>query len=354
MPSWPRTPWVAWPARPSSPPVSASSPARSPPPPTSTSRAWRASHPGRSATRDAAFGFDADSCAVVTSIDEQSRDIAMGVDTGGAGDQGMMFGYACRETPELMPLPITLAHRLTRRLAECRRRASVHFLRPDGKSQVTVEYEDGVPVRIDAVVVSTQHAPEVTNATPARRSCARRSSARCCPRSWSTRRPGLHQSHRSLRHRRAAGRHRPDRPQDHRGHLRRHGPPRRRRLLRQGPDQGRPLRLLHGPLHRQEPGRRRPGGRAARCSWPTPSAWPSPSRSHVNTFGTGTRCRGAPGRKLVREHLPPDAAGRSSSSSICAGRSTGRPPPTGTSAGTSRASPGSDRRRRAAPPRSRV
>jgi S-adenosylmethionine synthetase len=112
---------------------------------------------------DAAYGLDAASCSVLSAIDEQSNDIAMGVDTGGAGDQGMMFGYACRETDELMPMPIMLAHGLTRRLATCRKDGSVPFFRPDGKSQVTVEYRDGAPVRVDAIVVSTQHAPEVTN-----------------------------------------------------------------------------------------------------------------------------------------------------------------------------------------------
>jgi S-adenosylmethionine synthetase len=114
---------------------------------------------------DAAYGLDAASCSVLSAIDEQSGDIAMGVDTGGAGDQGMMFGYACRETDELMPMPIVLAHALTRRLATCRKEGSVPFFRPDGKSQVTVEYDDGMPVRVDAIVVSTQHAPDVSNAT---------------------------------------------------------------------------------------------------------------------------------------------------------------------------------------------
>jgi S-adenosylmethionine synthetase len=109
----------------------------------------------------AKYGFDCDTCAVMTSIDRQSPDIAMGVDTGGAGDQGMMFGYACRETPELMPLPIQAAHRLAQRLSEVRRDGTLPYLRPDGKSQVTVEYEDGRPLRVEAVVVSTQHAPEV-------------------------------------------------------------------------------------------------------------------------------------------------------------------------------------------------
>lgn len=129
----------------------------------------------------AKYGFDADTCAVLTSIDEQSPDIALGVDKAleakkgelsdsdveaiGAGDQGMMFGYACRETEELMPMPISLAHRLARRLAEVRKNNTLEYLRPDGKTQVTVEYEDDRPVRIDSIVVSTQHSPEADHDT---------------------------------------------------------------------------------------------------------------------------------------------------------------------------------------------
>src|SRR5689334_17994891 len=127
-------------------------------------------HIVRSVIRDvgytrAKYGYDADTCAVLSAIHEQSRDIGQGVDTGGAGDQGLMFGFACRETDELMPLPIMLAHKLVRGLSNVRRSGALNYLRPDGKSQVTVEYEGSRPVRIDAIVLSTQHSPDATQDT---------------------------------------------------------------------------------------------------------------------------------------------------------------------------------------------
>ncbi|MFQ3548620.1 MAG: methionine adenosyltransferase [Armatimonadota bacterium] len=111
------------------------------------------------------FGFDAETCGVMTAIQSQSPDIAMGVDAGGAGDQGMMFGFACNETPELMPMPIMMAHKLSKKLAQVRKNGDIGYLGPDGKSQVTVQYENGIPVRIDKVLISSQHEPNIPQTT---------------------------------------------------------------------------------------------------------------------------------------------------------------------------------------------
>jgi S-adenosylmethionine synthetase len=110
----------------------------------------------------AKYGFDYETCAVITSIDKQSSDIAMGVDVGGAGDQGLMFGFACDETPELMPMTIMLAHKLTRKLTEARKKDVLGYLRPDGKSQVSIEYKDGKPYKVRTIVISSQHSPDIT------------------------------------------------------------------------------------------------------------------------------------------------------------------------------------------------
>ena len=235
----------------------------------------------------AKFGFDYETCAVMVADRPPVADIAQGVDTGGAGDQGMMFGYACDETEELMPLPITLAHQLVQRLSEARRKGELDFLRPDGKSQVTVEYDGKPPLRVDTVVVSTQHARGIKHETLSEAIIEEVIKPVIPARAPDGRHQVPHQPDGPVRHRRPAGRLRADRAQDHRRHLRRLGPPRRRRVLRQGSDQGRSLGRVHGPLHRQEHRGRRPGRRAAKCSSPTRSASPSPVSVHVDTFGTG-------------------------------------------------------------------
>ncbi len=187
----------------------------------------------------AKYGFDYETCGVITSVHSQSPDIAMGVDTGGAGDQGLMFGYACDETPELMPMTIMLAHKLTRQLSEMRKSEVLPYLRPDGKSQVTIEYRDGKPYRIHTIVVSSQHSPDVALEEPARghhREGDQAGGPEEPPRRGDDRIP--HQPHRKVRNGRTHGRHRPYGPQDYRGHLRRCGQPRRRMFLGQGPDEG--------------------------------------------------------------------------------------------------------------------
>ena len=226
---------------------------------------------------NAAYGFDCDTCAVINAIDKQSPDIAQGVDAAyetrhdpadddeldvaGAGDQGMMFGYASNETEELMPLPISLAHKLAKRLAEVRKGEVLPYLRPDGKTQVTVRYADGRPVEIEKILISTQHADGIDTETLIKPDLLEHVLRPVLPADLydekKLRAQLPRQPDRALRDRRPDGRLRPDRAQDHRRHLRRHGPPRRRRLLGQGPLQGRPLGRLRGPLGRQEHRRRR-------------------------------------------------------------------------------------------------
>ena len=226
---------------------------------------------------DADLGFSADSCAVINAIDKQSPDIAQGVDTAyearldasdddeldiaGAGDQGMMFGYASSETEELMPLPISLAHKLAHRLAAVRHAEIIPYLRPDGKTQVSVRYRDGKPVEIEKLLISTQHKEGAETLIPD--DLWEHVVEPILPKDLydarKLRKNFLVNPTGPLRDRRPGGRRGPHRPQDHRRHLRRHGPPRRRRVLRQGPEQGRPLGRLRGALRGQERRRGRPG-----------------------------------------------------------------------------------------------
>ena len=260
----------------------------------------------------AKYGFDADTCGVIVALDEQSPDIAQGVDASyefqhqpgdddpldrvGAGDQGLMFGYASDETAELMPLPIMLAHKIAKRLSEVRKADTLPYLRPDGKTQVTVRYEvdeHGIqrPVEIERVLVSTQHR-EGLDAGDADQAGPRRARPAPDPAEGALRREppagaGLRprQPDRQVRDRRPDGRRRPHRAQDHRRHLRRRCAARRRRVLRQGSDEGRPLRRLRRALRGEEHRRR---GLAARAQIQVAYAIgvAHPMSVLVETFGT--------------------------------------------------------------------
>ena len=249
-----------------------------------------------------AKGYDGASCGVSVSIGAQSPDIAQGVDDAyeqregegtddfdrqGAGDQGLMFGYACRETPELMPLPIMLAHQLAKQLSTVRRNGIVPYLRPDGKTQVTIEYAGITPVRLDTVVVSTQHAPDIDLnelLAPDIRDYVV-DPVLDGPRAGHGQLPAAGQSHRPIRDRRPDGRRRPDRPEDHHRYLWRHGQARRRGLLRQGPVQGGPQRRLRDALGGQERRRGR-AGRPVRDAGRVRDRQGQAGRLFVECFGT--------------------------------------------------------------------
>ena len=200
-----------------------------------TSRRWYDRRFQEIGYNDATHGFDSNTCAVISTINKQSPDIAQGVDTGGAGDQGMMFGYATNETPELMPTPISLAHRLAEKLSEVRKSGKMAYLRPDGKSQVTVEYDSNhKPVRVDAVVISTQHAEEVGN-DQLRAEIQEYVIEAVIPAELLDENTKYHINPTGpLRDRRTHGRYRADGAEDYCRHLWRHGPAWRRRILRQG------------------------------------------------------------------------------------------------------------------------
>ena len=301
-------------------------------------------------------GFDGASCGVSVSIGAQSPDIAQGVDDAyehrhdgvvdeldrqGAGDQGLMYGFACDETPELMPLPIALAHRLARRLSEVRKDGTISYLRPDGKTQVTIEYIDGRPARLDTVVVSSQHAPDIdidTLLAPGRRRVRHRARGRGAAHRRD-RAPAAGQPDRAVRDRRPDGRRRP-RPGARSSWTPTAGWP----ATAAAPSPARTRRRSTAAAPTRCAGSPRtwwrPAWRAvARCRSPTPSA----RRTRWACSSTPTAPETSPTRRSRMRSPASSTCGRPRSSAIstCCGRSTCRPRRTATSAGPSSTSPGS-------------
>ena len=265
----------------------------------------------RAAIKDIGYeqdGFHWEKADIEILLHPQSADIAQGVDAlqpgtnkeEGAGDQGIMFGYATNETPDLMPAPIFYAHKILRLISEARHSGKEKVLGPDSKSQVTVQYENGKPVGVREIVVSHQHLVEDLTSNQS----SRRSSSPMCvealPKELDQRQDHLaHQSDRQVLHRRSRWRLRPDRPQDHRRHLWRRSPAWRRRVLRQGPDQGRPFGCLCRALSSPRTSSRPALPTAARCSLPTRSAWRGRCRS-ISTPTAPERCRKTSSRRRLR------------------------------------------------------
>ncbi len=334
---------------------------------------------------NALYGFDGNTCGVIVSIDEQSPNIGQGVDTSeetrvgksgedllnaqGAGDQGMMFGYACDETDDLMPLPIWTAHRLAERLTEVRKADSIPYLRPDGKTQVTYDYEDGKPVKLRAVLISTQHAPGIDRDTMIRPDLIEQVIRPTVPAQFADDDYEIYVNPTGTFE--LGGPHADTGltgSQDHRRHVRRHGSPRWRRLLGQGPVEGRPLRRLRGALGRQARRRRRrsvslrgPGG--VRHRHGPPGLDPGRDVRHEHRRrgqdrpGRARRLRSAPGGDRARPRpeaadLPQDRGLRALRSSLAGVHLGVDLPPRGLQGCARPLSPPTARaRRRCAPPR---
>ena len=314
-------------------------------PVSSTASATPRARPGSTATRAESASRSASSRptsppASTRRIEHREGGSADPLDAHGAGDQGIMFGYATNETPQLMPMAIWTAHRLAERLADVRRTGALPFLRPDGKTQVTLGYDGAVPKTVDTVVLSTQHQPDISqDDAPGRRAGRGHPAGARDDRARHLRHAVLHQPGGPVRHRRPEGRRGSDRTQDHHRHLRRRRAARRRRVQRQRPVEGRPLRRLRHALGREERRRSGPRGPPRGAGRLRDRQGQARSDSTSSPSGPGT----SPTRpSRVRSSTSSTSARRPSSiSSTCCDRSTPRRPRTATSAESSPTSPGS-------------